>query len=453
MEAVGYSESIDLSPARSLKVPNPAYYTAHAVRRLIDTSNLHIGTAPDCHLLFLAAPDEPTLAVAVKAAKEVLERLTRPAAPKVKRVRVTLSQVGFLHCDKLRDILSDQLGRVVHIVMHGSRALPQYGNHATATVLVPEGSAIPPELEYSHEGTTLLFSCKSHKDQRRPRYQADRVSHDVKTFTTAAARKRADAAAAPAAAATPTAGAAAARDAALNADVNPDAAGPAAAISGQVAARPASSATAAMVSAIGHAFVTVPGASPESVAATTPATVLAGVLTDPTCVTQPVGASEKTTREVIAQSATVQGAVTPKPSVVTNTQVDDFHTVSQRKRHRSSGPKDRPTDPGLTDSPSSPSSRHNRFKRLEQEEEDEPIDYEGVEGGQEVPVSPPCSPPARSPPSKRHNAQPVTSPPSQAACPAKRNPRDPKTPLRTGEFGAPCISSPPQRSDWASPRQ
>jgi len=451
MAAVGYSESIDLSLARSSKVPNPAYYTAHAIRRKVDTSDLHIGTAPDSHLLFLAAPDEPTLATAVEAARAVLERLTRPAAPKVKRVRLALSQVGFLHCDKLRDILSDQLGRVVHLVMHGSRALPQYGNHAAATVLVPEGAAIPLELKYTHEGATLLFSCRLHKDQRSPRHRASQdVKAPVKIITTTAGRKRADAAAASAANAGPTVGAAAVRDAAVYAAVNADAAASANVNSDQVAASPVSPASAALDSAVSPASVTFRGASPERVAATTRATVLVGVLAaDPSLATQPAGAPEKTAREVIAQPAADQGAVTSKPAVFVTTHADDFHTVSRRKRHRSSRHRDSSTDPGpsLTDLASSPSSLHNRFKGLEQQEEDDPIDYDGVEGGEEVPVSP-CSPPVGSPAPKRLNAHP-----SSPTDPAKRSPRDPKTPLRTGEFGAPCISSPPQRGDWVSPRR
>jgi len=136
-----------------------------------------------------------------------------------------------------------------------------------------------------------------------------------------------------------------------------------------------------------------------------------------------------------------------------------FQTVLARKRVRSPTPRPSPTVP--PSSPSSPPmepSRLNRFGGLEDEDED-PVDYDGVLGGEEVSDSPSYDPGEGGPPFKRRNsasspevkvavpASTATNPLTAGRKPGRHKPRRSNS-ARRPDHNAPLISSPPQRSDW-----
>lgn len=459
-----FSATIDVSTALSKSIARPANYIAHAVRRKTASSGpLHIGTTETTHLLLLASADEPTLTMAVEAAKALVERLTRPATPKaqVKRVRLSLSEVGFLHRDKLASILSDQLGRVVHLAMHGSRALPQYGNRATATVLVPRSFTIPTEFQYTHESNTLTFLCKLHKDQLGPSNIQDAKAAPFKSFTTAAARKRNDDAAAASAAAGAGPGDAAAAPA------------PAATL----AATPASPPTTRQQPSSLHPPPTLPSPTPCSSSSALSSSSSNSSLS-------PSSSSSSSPSSFAASSASASrvpsslapesvpffaaggatgGATTPDigrtthPALATATAVapaaetatapnhaanpDEGFTVVRSSRKRPKRSKVvctllRPQAP--PPSPSSPLAEPSRNRFDMEEVDDDPTDFSGVEGGEEVAVSPTPSPPHKRRP-KATNSPPL---------PGTSSPRKDQSFAddRTARGGTPT-----SRPDWLRP--
>jgi len=319
--------------------------------------------------------------------------------------------------------------------MHGPKSLPEYGNKATATLKVPASTVVPEHVEYSYAGRTLHFACELHKDQQGP----SRTPQDSKTargshreFTTAAARDRG-------------------RDAVAQASGEEEKS--ATPLTPQAGTAPSPSA--------GHTAVSLAVDAPATTSACRPLSSSSLSSSSSSSSSPPLHLSSTPasgSSEALVSASPDAGTPSAKPTVPTAVVAapaldDEGYTKVQhkdgRKRalsqmspsskvicliHRPVAPPSSPS----SDSTPAKHSHHNSFDALAEEEADI-IDYEGVEGGEEIPVTPDSSP-GRGPPLKRANKK-ATPPPNTL------------TPIKERDFMSDRAArggSPTSRADWLS---
>jgi len=451
---------IDTAPALSDRFPHPARYIASRVRKHVGDAAFHLGLCEGSHMLCLASNDPALLKETCDWAQTLLARISRP--PDV-RVRLSLTHVGLLSRSSLL-VLLGQYGKVVHLAMHGHRSLSEFGNSATATLWLPASSSVPARIEFDLRGAKLTFHCVQHSDQvGRTGHdkKADSNKNSSKNFVSAAAARKTAAAQLVRPTSDP------ARQVETKAASHSQSSDPASTCaSAAVTSSPSAPSPGAALSSASCSFSSPsssssssssPSSSSSSLSSSSISLSSSSSDTVPAC---PDSVAPASPSGDPARPAAALDGVEPF-SAAASIPVDDFQQVQRKKRLRSplTSANQEAAAHSPTCSPPSQSSRHNNFRGLDEEDDvsdDEPEDFEGVVGGQEVPLSPSsASPVAASPLRKRRNS---------SSSPTMTAPR-PSTPGRkphgtcsarvrkSDQPASPVISSPPRREDWERVRQ